>query len=200
MRFFITAIGTDCGKTLVSAIFCEALKAAYWKPVQTGAPPKDSDTVRDLVSFPIEIFPETHLLSEPVSPHHAAKLEGIEIELSEFVLPKTESHLIVEGAGGLLVPLNNRGDFLIDFAQSHSLEVVLVIRLYLGCINQALLSINELRRRKANIKGLVFNGTDTFGAIEIIQSISQLPVLLHLKEEKEINSEIVIKYSNLLKF
>ena len=199
MNYFITAIGTDCGKTLVSAIFCEALKAAYWKPVQTGVPPKDSDSVRDLVSFQIPIFPESYLLSEPASPHYAASLEGIEIKLSDFSLPKTESDLVIEGAGGLLVPLNYKGEFLLDFALSHSLETVLVIRLYLGCINQALLSINELNRRGAKIKGLVFNGTDTFGAVEIIESISKLPVLLHVETEKEINQETVTRYSKLLK-
>lgn len=199
MNYFITAIGTDCGKTLVSAIFCEALKAAYWKPVQTGIPPKDSDTVRDFVSFQIPIFPETYLLSEPASPHHAASLEGIDIKLTDFSLPKTESNLIIEGAGGLLVPLNNKGEFLLDFISSHPLEIVLVIRLYLGCINQALLSINELNRRGAKIKGLVFNGEDTFGAVEIIKSISKLPVLLHLEDEKKINQETVLRYSKLLK-
>jgi dethiobiotin synthetase len=198
MNYLITAIGTDCGKTLVSAIFCEALKAAYWKPVQTGVPPKDSDTVRDLVSFQIPIFPETFLLSEPASPHHAASLEGIEIKLTDFSLPETESNLIIEGAGGLLVPLNYRGEFLLDFALSHSLETVLVVRLYLGCINQALLSINELNRRNAKIKGLVFNGKDTFGAVEIIKSISKLSVLLHVENEKEINRETITRYSKLL--
>jgi len=199
MNYFITAIGTDCGKTLVSAIFCEALKAAYWKPVQTGVPPKDSDTVRDLVSFQIPIFPETYLLSEPASPHYAASLEGIEINLNNFSLPETKSNLIIEGAGGLLVPLNNKGEFLLDFVLPHSIETVLVIRLYLGCINQALLSINELNRRGAKIKGLVFNGTDVFGAIEIIESISKLPILLHLEDEKEINQKTVLRYSKLLK-
>ena len=198
MRLFITAIGTDCGKTLVSAIFCQALKAAYWKPVQTGSPHRDSDSVKELVGFPIVIFPETYLLAEPVSPHYAAKLEGVEIALSDFLLPETKSNLVVEGAGGLLVPLNDLGEFLIDFAQFESLEIVLVIRLYLGCINQALLSINELNRRGAKIKGLVFNGTDSFGAIEIIKSISRLPVLLHIQEEDEINPEVVAHYSNLL--
>lgn len=198
MNYFITAIGTDCGKTLVSAIFCEALKAAYWKPVQTGVPPKDSDTVRGLVSFQIPIFPETYLLSEPASPHYAASLEGIEIKLTDFSLPVTESDLIIEGAGGLLVPLNYKGEFLLDFALTHSLETVLIIRLYLGCINQALLSINELDRRGAKIKGLVFNGKDIFGAVEIIESISKLPVLLHLEDEKEINQETVLRYSKLL--
>jgi dethiobiotin synthetase len=199
MKLFITAIGTDCGKTLVSSIFCEALKAAYWKPVQTGVPPKDSDTVRDLVSFQISVFPETYLLSEPASPHYAASLEGIEIKLTDFSLPETQSDLVIEGAGGLLVPLNNKGEFLLDFALLHSLETVLVIRLYLGCINQALLSINELNRRGAKIKGLVFNGKDTFGAVEIIESISKLPVLLHVENEKEINRETVTRYSKLLK-
>lgn len=199
MKLFITAIGTDCGKTLVSAIFCEALKAAYWKPVQTGIPPRDADTVQSLVSFPITLFPETHLLSTPVSPHHAASLEGKQIKLNYFVLPESDN-LIVEGAGGLLVPLNNQGDFLIDFIQNTDLEVVLVVRLYLGCINQTLLTINELNRRGIRLKGLVFNGNDVFGAISIITSISKLPVMLHLNEEMEITQEVVVRYSKQIIF
>jgi len=195
MKLFVTATGTDCGKTLVSAILCEALKAAYWKPVQTGAPPKDADVVKQLVSYPITIFPEIHLLSEPVSPHYAAQLENKNIKLSDFHLPETHQHLVVEGAGGLLVPLNNEGDCVVDLAHQFQLEVVLVIRLYLGCINHSLLSINELKRRNLPIKGLVFNGEDTFGAIELIQKLSNLPILLHLNEEQIVDATTVSNYA-----
>ncbi len=198
MNLFITAIGTDCGKTLVSAIFCQHLKADYWKPVQTGQI-SDSSSLKKLISFPVRIFSETYLFKEPVSPHKAASLENKLIALSEFNVPKTNNHLIIEGAGGLLVPLNERGEFLLDFISVEKIEIVLVIRLYLGCINHALLSINELKRRDTLIRGLVFNGNDTFGAIDIISKISGLKTLLVINEEDEINTDVILAYSKKLK-
>src|SRR6186997_2375007 len=108
MRYFVTAIDIDSGKTLVSAILCEALQADYWKPVQAGLP-RDSDTVRELVSNPLtKVHPERYLLRTPASPHAAAKLDGIEIKLQDFKIPVTNNTLIIEGAGGCLVPLNDR--------------------------------------------------------------------------------------------
>lgn len=199
MKLFVTATGTDCGKTVVSAILCQALNADYWKPVQTGAPPSDSSTVKNLVSFPIQIFPETHLFSEPVSPHYASEIEGKKIKLSDFLLPETNNNLIVEGAGGLLVPLNEHGDCVIDLIHQFELEVVLVIRLYLGCINHALLSINELKRNNIAIKGLIFNGTDQFGAISIIEKLSNVPTLLHLANHAHIDSQVVSACAKELK-
>ena len=196
MQLFVTGTDTDCGKTIVSAILCEALKAAYWKPVQTGSANRDANTVEQLVSYSISIFPETYLLKEPASPHHAAALEGKEVSLSAFVLPELDNHLVVEGAGGVLVPLNESGDFVIDIAQRFALEVVLVIRLRLGCINHTLLSIRELTRRNVPIKGLVFNGQDSFGAISVITELSKLPVLLHIEQEETITPEVVKKYAS----
>ncbi len=194
MKLFITAIGTDNGKTLVSAILCEALRADYWKPVQTGPAPYDSDTVKDLVSYPVHLHPERHILATPASPHYAAQMEGKTIALSDFELPFTTNHLIVEGAGGVLVPLDGKGDFVIDIAARFNLEIVLVIRLYLGAINHALLSLHELKRRGVKVKGLVFNGADTFGAISIITHLFPLPILLHLEEEA-ITQATVQKYA-----
>jgi dethiobiotin synthetase len=198
-RFFVTAIGTDCGKTLVSAILCEALKADYWKPVQTGGHSEDADTVSDLVSYPIHIHPETYCLSKPVSPHLAAQIEGLEIQITDFQLPITKNHLIVEGAGGILVPLNAKGDFVIDIAKKLDLEVVLVVRLYLGCINHALLSIQELKRRGISIKGIVFNGDDTFGAIDLITSLEKLPVLFLIPDLATIDKTAVAKLASKIK-
>lgn len=198
MKIFITAIGTDCGKTLVSAIFCQYLQADYWKPIQTGQV-SDSNDLKNIVSFPVRIHPETYLFKNPVSPHFAALQENRSIVLSDFQIPETESNLIIEGAGGLLVPLNEDGDYLLDFICKENIEIVLVIRLYLGCINHALLSINELRRRNQQIRGLVFNGNDTFGAIDIITRITQLKPLLIIKEEPLISTETILFYSLKLK-
>jgi dethiobiotin synthetase len=143
----------------VSAILTEALQADYWKPIQSGVVEgKDSDTVKSLISNTKTVFhPETYLLQEPLSPHFAAKLDGVEIELDKIKLPVTINHLIIEGAGGLLVPVNAT-QYVIDIAKQLDCEIVLVISSYLGCINHSLLSIDYLKRSHFKIKALVFNG------------------------------------------
>lgn len=158
-NLFVTGIGTNVGKTIVSAILVEALQADYWKPIQSGTSEgKDSDTVRNLISnTKTVIHPEAYLLKEPLSPHFAAKLDGVEISLDEIKLPVTQNQLIIEGAGGLLVPINNT-HHVIDIAQKFNCEIVLVISNYLGCINHALLSISYLIQHNFKIHALVFNG------------------------------------------
>ena len=159
MNLFITGIGTNVGKTIVSAVLTEALQADYWKPIQSGViEGKDSDTVKSFISNAKSVFhPETYLLNEPLSPHFAAKLDGVTIELDKIHLPKTANHLIIEGAGGLLVPINDT-QYVIDIAKQLDCEIVLVISSYLGCINHSLLSIDYLKRNNFKIKALVFNG------------------------------------------
>jgi dethiobiotin synthetase len=140
MNYFVTAIGTDSGKTLASAILCKALAADYWKPVQAGYP-TDSETVKNLVQSPqVHIHSERYIFKTPASPHAAAALESVHIGLQDFTLPnKISSNLIIEGAGGCLVPLNDR-DFVIDLASKFQAEVILVSNLYLGSINHTLLT------------------------------------------------------------
>jgi len=159
MNYFITGIGTNVGKTVVSAILTECLNADYWKPIQSGVlEGKDSDTVKSLITNTQSVFhPETYLLKEHLSPHFAAKLDGIHIELKKIQLPETKNHLIIEGAGGLLVPINE-SNYVIDIAQQFDCEIVLVISSYLGCINHSLLSIDYLKRNHFKLKALIFNG------------------------------------------
>lgn len=159
MNLFITGIGTNVGKTVVSAVLTEALHADYWKPIQSGViEGKDSDTVKSFISNAKSVFhPESYLLNEPLSPHFAAKLDGVTIELDKIQLPITSNHLIIEGAGGLLVPINDT-QYVIDIAKQLDCEIVLVISSYLGCINHSLLSIDYLKRNNFKIKALVFNG------------------------------------------
>lgn len=159
MNLFVTGIGTNVGKTIVSAILTEALEADYWKPIQSGTiEGKDSDTVRNLISnSKTVIHPETYLLKEPLSPHFAAKLENLEIDLNTINVPKTTNHLIIEGAGGLLVPINDK-QYVIDIAKKINCEIVLVISSYLGCINHSLLSIDYLEKNGFKIHSLIFNG------------------------------------------
>lgn len=159
MNYFITGIGTNVGKTLVAAILTEAWQADYWKPVQSGTVEGcDSDTVRSLISnSKTQFHPEAYLLKQPLSPHFAAKLDGVEIDLSLIVKPETANTLVIEGAGGLLVPLNQE-HAVIDLARRFETEVILVISDYLGCINHALLSIHYLQANQYKIHSLVFNG------------------------------------------
>ena len=190
MNYFVTAIGTDSGKSLISSILVEALKADYWKPVQAGAP-GDTETVQSLVSNPITKFhPEAHRLKMPASPHAAARYEHLHIQLDDFVLPETENELVVEGAGGVLVPLNDE-DYVIDIAKELDLQVVLVSNLYLGSINHTLLTIDYLERNGFKIKGLIFNGEANPESERIIEQKSGYKVLLRLPKLSLINKEVI---------
>ena len=156
---FITGIGTYVGKTVVSAVLCEQLKTDYWKPVQAGdLDDTDSEKVWRWISNPITIIHQEKFRFEmPASPHKAAKAEDVTIKPEDFVLPETENQLLIEGAGGLFVPLSNEF-MMIDLIQHFDAEVVLVVRNYLGCINHTLLSIHTLLCKRITLKHVVFNG------------------------------------------
>ncbi len=190
MNYFVTAIGTDSGKTLVSSILVEALNADYWKPVQAGMP-TDSDTMRSLISNELsKVHPETHLLKIPASPHAAAKFEHLSIQLDDFVLPETQNDMIIEGAGGVLVPLNEE-DFVIDVAVALKTPVILVANLYLGSINHTLLTVDYLQRNDILVKGLIFNGEANPESERIIEKHSGYKVLLRLPKLGLVNEEVV---------
>lgn len=190
MNYFVTAIGTDSGKTLVSSILVEALKADYWKPVQAGMP-TDSETVSDLISNKLsKVHPETHLLKIPASPHAAAKFEHLSIQLDDFVLPETSNDIIIEGAGGLLVPLNDE-DFVIDIAVDLKAPVILVANLYLGSINHTLLTIDYLQRNEIPVMGIVFNGEANLESERIIEKHSGYKVLLRVPKLGLVNKEVI---------
>lgn len=198
MNYFITAIGTDSGKTLASAIICEALKADYWKPVQSGSP-RDTDTVRKLITNKQTVFhPERFKLNTPVSPHASARLDGVHISLDSFELPETENVLIVEGAGGCLVPLNDE-HVMIDLMARLNLEVIVVSNHYLGSINHTLLTVEALLHHNLRIKGLIFNGDTEEETERVIIGRTKLKCLLRIKKESYINSDVVRKYASLLK-
>lgn len=193
---FVTGIGTGIGKTAISAIICSALKADYWKPVQAGnLEQTDSDTVRALAPK-IKIHPERFLLKEPMSPHAAAKREGVAIRLEDFKLPETQAPLVVEGAGGLLVPLNSEHT-VIDLIERLKTPVILVSQNYLGSINHTLLSLEALRIRRIPILGLVFNGPEAPDSQSILLEKSGLPMLLRVQPELQLNPEIIERYAGL---
>lgn len=196
MNYFITAIGTDSGKTLAAAILCKALGADYWKPVQAGLP-RDTDTIKMLMPG-CKIHPETYLLTTPASPHAAAKIDGVEIDLNKFTIPTTNNSLVIEGAGGCLVPLNDR-DFIIDIPKKLKLPIVLVANLYLGSINHTLLTINYLKQHDLDVKGIIINGKSNPESERIILKHSDYHVIWHIKEEVEINEEVVARYAEKIR-
>jgi dethiobiotin synthetase len=198
MNYFVTAIGTDSGKTIVSAILCEALGADYWKPVQAGWP-TDAERIKELVKRQhIVIHRERYLLKLPASPHAAAAAENIEINLNDFSPPKTKNDLIIEGAGGALVPLNS-SDFVIDLAKEFNSRVILVSNNYLGSINHTLLTWEALKSRGLEIVGIIFNGDRNSATEEIILHHTGLRCLLKLEPENEITKDVIGKYARILK-
>jgi len=188
---FITGIGTGIGKTIVSAVLVEKLKADYWKPVQSGDL-DNSDTllVKSLVSNPVtKFYPEAYRLTQPFSPHKSAALDGMEINPEKIIIPQTDNQLIIEGAGGLMVPLNERF-LMIDLIKKLGAEVVLVSQNYLGSINHTLLSIDALRSRNIPIKGIIFNGdSDEWSESVILKQ--NLPLLVRISNQKSITPEII---------
>lgn len=180
-KYFITGIGTGIGKTITSAVITEKLQADYWKPIQSGdLEQSDSLAIQNLISnHQTVIHPETYRLTQPLSPHLSAKLDGIALELDKIVLPATENTLIVEGAGGLMVPLNDK-HLIVDLIKDLELEVILVSQNYLGSINHTLLSINLLKQYQIPVKGLVFNGVTNPESETYILTYSQLPCLGHI--------------------
>ena len=196
MKYIIAGIGTEIGKTFVSSILTEALEADYWKPIQSGALDfTDTDTVRSLISTNKTVFhPETYRLNKPMSPHAAAEIDGVEIELSKFELPKTNNHLIVEMAGGIMVPLNNRETNL-DLIKKLNIPVILVSKNYLGSINHTLLSVEILKLNDISIKGIIFNGQQNISSEDFILNYTKLDFLGRIDFEQNLNKDRVKKYA-----
>jgi dethiobiotin synthetase len=189
-RIFVTGISTEVGKTMASAILVEALQADYWKPIQAGdLEYSDSDKVRDLVSNSrTVIHPNAYALKTPMSPHAAADIDGVRITLPKIVPPETDNHLIIEGAGGLLVPLNE-SDTILDLIRP-DYEVIIVSRHYLGSINHTLLTVNALKGR-GKAPYLLFSGDPHPTTESIIEMKTQLPVLGRIPEVPGFNRAVI---------
>lgn len=172
-RIFVSGIGTGVGKTVASAVLVQALEAEYWKPIQTGAgEDDDSKIVARLASHSdVKIHKEAFSLKLPASPHHAASHENITIRCSDLVVPRCERTLIIEGAGGLLVPINE-SSLMIDLVTQFNAVCVLVAGSYLGNINHSLLSIEALKSRGLPFAGIIFNGEPNLESERIILKIS----------------------------
>lgn len=195
-RYFVTAISTDSGKTLISAILTNALQADYWKPIQAGTIETDSVTMRKwLHSSHSLIHPEAYVFQSAESPHSAAIKENIEIDIQTIQLPDTSGNdLIIEGAGGVLVPLNDT-NVIADLITQFDAEVVLVSNIYLGSINHTLLTAQELKRRNINVKGIIFNGEPNGEAERIILKHTGYRKLLHVYPEEKITTAVINAYA-----
>ena len=198
--FFVTGIDTNIGKTVVSSILVEALNSDYWKPIQSGdLHYTDTDKVKELVNRKIILHPETYRLNNPLSPHASAKLDNISISLDSFQLPKTNNNLIVEGAGGLLVPINEDGDYLSDLILKFEMEVILVSKNYLGSINHTLLSITYLKSKGISIKGIVIVGEKNESSESIITKNTEVNILHRVPMVENVTPEFIKEQAELLK-
>ncbi len=198
-KYFVSGIGTDVGKTIVSAILTEALKADYWKPVQTGSEEiVDREVVQALVSNKQTVFhPETYSFKAALSPHIASVMENSTIALNRLKMPNC-SNLIVEGAGGLMVPINQSKTY-IDLIKTLNIPLVLVIRHYLGSINHSLLSLKAIQDYELPFKGIVFNGNDEWDNERIILKMTKAPVIGRIKTEKNWTPNRIKKYADIFK-
>ena len=197
-KVFISGISTDVGKTVVSAIVVEALKADYWKPVQAGDLEfSDTDRVKAMVSNTTTVYhPNAYGLNTPMSPHAAAEIDGVKIDVKKIVAPQVDNeYLVVEGAGGLLVPLNDT-DTVLDLIAPKS-KVILVSRNYLGSINHTLLSIAVLQQKGCEV-GVLFNGNEVKTTQDIILKKTGVTFLGRIEEEKELTKEVIVKYAEEL--
>lgn len=177
-QYIIAGIDTEIGKTVISAIVTEALQADYWKPVQSGdLHHTDTNKVQALVSNTQSKFhPEAYRLETPMSPHASADIDGVTIEPDKLKLPQTDNHLVVELAGGLMVPLT-KDLLMIHMLKQWDLPVILVSKYYLGSINHTLLSIDMLKAHNIPIKGIIFNGETNPTSKEAILHYSKVPLL-----------------------
>jgi dethiobiotin synthetase len=182
MRLVIAGTDTDVGKTVVSALVVQGLVARYWKPVQSGlAEGSDSERVRQLLGLPAErILPEAYRLQAPVSPHWAAEQDGVEIDPAALALPEVDGPLVVECAGGLLVPLrrdSGPGALQIDQIVRWELPVLLVARSGLGTLNHTLLSLEALRHRDIPVLGVLLNGEPHANNQATLEQLGGVPML-----------------------
>ena len=196
MKLFITGIGTDVGKTITSAIITQALEADYWKPIQAGdLDNSDSHKIQRYISNDkTVIHPNCYKLNPPASPHLAAELDGITIDLKQIIEPKTQNHLVIEGAGGILVPLNN-DDCIIDLIKK-DYKVIVVSRHYLGSINHTLLTYEALKSRKIEVAGIIFSGDENKATESIILNKTKAKFIGRIDNEPYFDQNVIQYYAD----
>jgi dethiobiotin synthetase len=196
-NIFITGIDTGVGKTIVSAVVSESLKAAYWKPVQSGLDEAtDTETISQLTSN-VEVLPEAWRLKTPASPHFSAQVDGVFINKESLSLPKTSNDfLVIEGAGGLMVPLNNEGLILADMIKEWKAEVIVVVKNYLGSINHSLLTLEYLKNHQIPVLGIIVSGDENQYSESFILKYANLELIGRIPFESDFNPSLVSNYAN----
>ena len=196
MKIFITGIGTDVGKTIASAIVVEALEADYWKPIQAGdIDNSDSHKIQRYISNDkTVIHNNSYKLNTPASPHYAAEVDGTKIELAKIIEPKTSNNLVIEGAGGVLVPLND-ADSIVDLIQKEY-KTIVVSRHYLGSINHTLLTIEALKTRNISVAGIIFSGDENKSTEEIIIKKKKLNYIGTSDNEPYFDANVISYYAD----
>ena len=196
MKIFVTGISTDVGKTISSAIVVESLKADYWKPIQAGdLENSDSHKVKRLITNKTShFFLNSYKLNTPASPHLAAKIDGVEIKIETIKAPETNNNLVIEGAGGLFVPLNDT-NYIIDLIKA-DYKVILVSRHYIGSINHTILSIEALKSKGLFVSGIIYSGEENESTEAIIETKYHIPVIGRIEEEPYFDKEVVAEYAD----
>ena len=199
MKIFITGISTDVGKTITSAIVVEALEADYWKPIQAGdLDNSDSHKVKSQVSnSKSQFYPNAYQLNTPASPHLAAEIDGITIDLKQINEPKTNNHLVIEGAGGIFVPLNEK-DSIIDLIEP-DYKVIVVSRHYLGSINHTLLTIEAIKNRGFEVSGIIFSGSENKSTEDLILNKTGIKCIGRIDEEPYFDQNVIREYADLFR-
>jgi dethiobiotin synthetase len=192
--YFITGISTEVGKTIAAAIITEALEADYWKPVQSGdLENSDTHKVQKLVSNAKSVFHKnSYALQTPMSPHASAEIDGITIKIDKIKEPETENHLVIEGAGGVLVPLNDN-DTILDLIQPNY-KVIVVSRHYLGSINHTLLTVNLLKEKGFEV-AILFSGKEHPTTENIIKKMANVSILGRIDEEPYFDENVIKEYA-----
>ena len=190
MRIFVTSIDTNVGKTVCSSILCAGLGYDYWKPVQCGDL-DFSDSMKVKSYSPLtKVHAESFQLNAPISPHEAAKLENMDISINDFKLPKSEE-IIIEGAGGVMVPLNYKGNMIVELASMFKAKVIIVFKNYLGSINHTLLTIDKVKSVGLDILGLLVVGDEVTSSERIIEDATQMNIIARIPIVDRVNQKWV---------
>ena len=199
MKLFITGISTDVGKTIASSIIVQALEADYWKPIQAGdLKHSDSHKVKSYINnSKTQIHANSYRLQTPASPHLAAKIDGITIDLKNVLEPDTQNHLVIEGAGGILVPLNET-ETIVDLIQK-DYKIILVSRHYLGSINHTLLTFEALKNRNLKLHGIIFSGNENKPSEEIILEKTNAKFIGRIDDEPYFDQSVIQYYADLFR-
>ena len=197
-NIIVAGCGTDVGKTVVSAVLTQALSYDYWKPIQCGdLEASDSMTIQRLAPT-VQIHPPAYAFPDPISPHAAARRVEQPIDPERIVLPITERPLIIEPAGGILVPLTDHL-LSIDLFSRWQAAWVVVSRIYLGSINHTLMTIESLKARSIDVRGIIFNEADNRDTEETILHFSKLPCLGRIYREPDLTAHTIEGYARIWK-